>query len=290
MNELSVSRREFVRQSAFWVGAAGVGMAGSRDALSAFEPAPASALSGKEADLVAKLLSLVREEQIDFFGIGEMSAAYRTMQTALRQAIPQESRLPRVISLAFARPAAGAEKVPTLNIQRSEQGDSLLRPRLSPATRRLRELLQSNGYRAETHVPGMLGLPKMAGRLAGLGWIGRSSLLVIPGPGPRVALAAVLTDAPLPVTCKRPMDDHCGTCRRCVDACPAKACTGEPFRETDPLAVRFDPEKCRQWCEKLQHQRGPHDVCTEEGVCGGGVCNLCAKACPYGENRCILVE
>ena len=94
----------------------------------------------------------------------------------------------------------------------------------------------------------------------------------------------------LPLTCKKPMEDHCGNCRRCVEACPANAYTGAPFRETDPLTVRFDPEKCQRWCETLLHQPGTPECCTEDGVLRGGVCNLCVKACPYGKNKCLLAE
>ncbi|MGA2622147.1 MAG: hypothetical protein ABSF26_31535 [Thermoguttaceae bacterium] len=238
--------------------------------------------------MIAQVLAFVREEQIEFFGIGAMAAAYQTLQTALKQEIPQGSRLPRVISLAFTRPPAVAEVTPDSGVQRQPHEVSIPRPRLSSTTSRLCELFRSRGYRAKTHAPGLPGLPKMAGRLAGLGWIGRNSLLIIPGPGPRVALAAVLTDAPLPVTCKEPVENHCGNCRRCVDACPANAYTGEPFRETDPLTVRFDPDKCRRWCEELRDQRRSPEICSDEGDCCGGVCNLCAKACPYGEGKCLL--
>ena len=118
-----------------------------------------------------------------------------------------------MISLAFTLPGAVAKVLPGGSPQRVQREDSVSRPRLLPAARRLCELLKSGGYRAETQAPGVPGLPKMAGRLAGLGWIGRSSLLVIPGPGPRVVLGAVLTDAPLPATCEKPMDSHCGPCR-----------------------------------------------------------------------------
>lgn len=40
------------------------------------------------------------------------------------------------------------------------------------------------------------------------------------------------------------MAEGCGDCHECVDICPVKAFTGEPFRETDPRKVHYDAHKC----------------------------------------------
>ena len=65
---------------------------------------------------------------------------------------------------------------------------------------------------------------KLAAHLAGLGWIGKSCLLVTPDHGPRVRWVTVLTDAPLAPT-GSPMEQRCGKCTQCTDACPKKAIT-----------------------------------------------------------------
>ena len=62
---------------------------------------------------------------------------------------------------------------------------------------------------------------KKIGYMAGLGWLGRSNLLVNPDMGSRFRLVTILTDMPLAVY--RPLDQDCGTCRACISACPAKA-------------------------------------------------------------------
>jgi ferredoxin len=84
--------------------------------------------------------------------------------------------------------------------------------------------LVQNGHKAHrsSHPPsnGSTGLYKAIGNFAGLGWIGKNHLLVTPDRGPRVALGAVLTDAPLPVTANTSMPRQCGSCRRCIDICP----------------------------------------------------------------------
>ena len=56
---------------------------------------------------------------------------------------------------------------------------------------------------------------------AGLGWVGRSTLLVHPQYGARMRYVSVLTDLDVPVG--EPMTASCGACLRCISACPAKA-------------------------------------------------------------------
>lgn len=63
---------------------------------------------------------------------------------------------------------------------------------------------------------------KHAGLMSGLGYIGRSSLLVTPGHGPRVRLACCLTEAVLePTSASTP--DACDGCHICIENCPAGA-------------------------------------------------------------------
>lgn len=61
---------------------------------------------------------------------------------------------------------------------------------------------------------------------AGIGWIGKNCLLVTREYGSAIRLSSLLTDAPLHGN--DPIDKSlCGTCHKCVDACPAAALTGK---------------------------------------------------------------
>ena len=112
---------------------------------------------------------------------------------------------------------------------------------------------------------------KLVANLAGLGWIGKSCLLVTPKFGPRVRWATILTDAPLETNVQ--ISNRCGECMECVNICPPKAFTGVPFDSSEPRAVRFRAHLCRDYTERRSQQLG-------EGICG-----LCVYVCPYGKNK-----
>jgi epoxyqueuosine reductase QueG len=100
---------------------------------------------------------------------------------------------------------------------------------------------------------------KKVGYLAGLGFIGRSNLLVNPELGARFRLVTVLTDMPLEAD--KPLEGDCGTCRKCLKPCPAQA-IGEKKEE-------FDHRAC---FEKLKEFR-------KMGIVGQHICGICVKAC-----------
>ena len=121
---------------------------------------------------------------------------------------------------------------------------------------------------------------KLAARLAGLGWIGPSCLLVTPEIGPRVRWVTVLTDAPLEAgnsaqQC-RPLSDRCGDCQRCVEACPPQAFTGRPFDPGEPREARFDVHRCQEYRIHLRDE-----------VSGVRTCGMCVYVCPYGRKEAL---
>ncbi|NQS88761.1 epoxyqueuosine reductase [Patescibacteria group bacterium] len=95
---------------------------------------------------------------------------------------------------------------------------------------------------------------------AGLGWRGRNNLLVSPQFGSRIRLVTVLTNLPLYID-KR-IEEDCGACFCCLEACPAKAIK-EKREEFDWLAC----------FEKLGWFRKKHNIAHY-------ICGICIKACP----------
>jgi epoxyqueuosine reductase QueG len=123
---------------------------------------------------------------------------------------------------------------------------------------------RENWYGAITH--------KAVGRMAGLGWQGKSLLLVNPDYGPRIRLASVLTDAPLKID--RPIKNRCGECSLCTDACPARAIKGVGTKEN--YKSREEALYFSRCVEKLTGEFAKlPDV-------GSPVCGICIKVCPFG--------
>jgi epoxyqueuosine reductase len=143
------------------------------------------------------------------------------------------------------------------------------------------DLLQADGYRS-LPIPASQVLDrtdwygaishKAVGRMAGLGWQGKSLLLVSPLYGPRIRLATVLTDAPL--TTDKPIANRCGECTLCMDACPVGAIKGistEAHYQNREEALYFS--RC---AEKLVGEF------SAMPSIGAAICGICIKACPFG--------
>lgn len=111
---------------------------------------------------------------------------------------------------------------------------------------------------------------KTIATLAGLGWIGHSALLVTREHGAAIRLGSVLTDAPLepgtPVT-----SSECGRCRRCVEACPARAISGRAWSPGLARASFYDADACREAATELAASQS-----IDETICG-----ICIRACPF---------
>ncbi len=65
--------------------------------------------------------------------------------------------------------------------------------------------------------------------LAGLGWIGKSNLLVTPKYGSAISMSSVLTGAPLETILFSPTTSGCGDCSICKDVCQVQAIKGKPW-------------------------------------------------------------
>lgn len=109
---------------------------------------------------------------------------------------------------------------------------------------------------------------------AGLGWIGKSSLLVTKKYGSAIRLNGVITDMPFS-TAKPINHSYCGTCTECVDRCPAHAITGNNWNLDSDRNDLVDPFACKN----KVIERGRNLGITV------GSCGICIAACPWTRQR-----
>jgi len=112
---------------------------------------------------------------------------------------------------------------------------------------------------------------KTAATLAGIGWVGRNTLLITPDFGPWIRLGTVFADLPGPVGVPQ-RENHCGTCSTCVEACPAEALTGGEWRPGIDRSALLDAAACDRFKKEHFYEYNQGNNC---GICAA-VCPLCS--------------
>jgi epoxyqueuosine reductase QueG len=195
------------------------------------------------------------------------------------------------ISIAVALDASIVDEIsegPTQRYYREYMRVNEFLSRLSAITV---DYLESQGHKAEAIAPTIrikgaamktltTPLPhKTVATRTGLGWIGKSALLITKRYGPAIRLATVLTNAPLEPG--QPVDDSlCGDCTKCVDRCPAKAILGENWHKGTARHLIYDAHTCCATAQGLAGRKGI--TVTIDGIClPVTICGICIHACPW---------
>lgn len=146
-------------------------------------------------------------------------------------------------------------------------------------TAKLRQLVQEIRERAPAAqtriaVDSAPVLEKEWARRSGIGWMGKHSCIISPQYGSWIFLSEIIMDLELPAD--QPMEERCGSCRLCLDACP----TGALIR---PYVV--DSRKCISALTQLK----PDQPIPVEGQTGMGNhlfgCDLCQAVCPWNQGQ-----
>ncbi|MFN0053267.1 MAG: tRNA epoxyqueuosine(34) reductase QueG [Planctomycetales bacterium] len=166
-------------------------------------------------------------------------------------------------------------------VARYAQGSSdyhdLIRERLTALERMIQERFPESRSRGVVDTAPLL--ERDFARLAGLGWFGKNTMLIHKRLGSLFFLAALLTDLELESDAPH-ATSHCGTCTRCLDACPTDAFI-EPYV--------LDPRRCISYLT-IEH-RGPIPMELREGV-GEWLfgCDICQDVCPWNRKAPLTAE
>lgn len=140
---------------------------------------------------------------------------------------------------------------------------------------KLRDLLEF----IQTHIGAVQGrgftdsapiLERDWARRSGLGWVGKNTLLIHPKAGSYFFLAELILD--LELEPDQPIRDHCGTCRRCIDACPTQAIA--------PNGYVMDGSRCISYLTIELKGEIPQlfQGHMENWMFG---CDICQEVCPW---------
>jgi epoxyqueuosine reductase len=143
----------------------------------------------------------------------------------------------------------------------------VLRDRLQKLCDRIAAAAGPFGYRAFTDSAPVMEV-ELAAR-AGLGWRGKHTLLLSRDAGSWFFLGEIYCDLPLPADVAE--DDHCGSCRRCIDVCPTQAIRG-PYQ--------LDARRCISYLT-IEHKSAiPEEL---RPLIGNRVygCDDCQVVCPW---------
>ena len=108
-------------------------------------------------------------------------------------------------------------------------------------------------------------------KISGLGWIGKNSLLLNKKMGSYFFLAEIICD--LELEYDTPVTDHCGTCTKCIDACPTNAIT---------KAQVIDANKCISYLTIENKNEIPSELSKSFNNYIFG-CDICQDVCPWNK-------
>ena len=194
-----------------------------------------------------------------------------------------------VIMLALNYPGDGIrEKEPAADVgrvakyARGRDYHDIIRQKLQAITTQLESWWPSEKFRGV--VDSAPVMERDFARLAGLGWFGKNTLLIHPQLGSYFFLGGLLTTKVLPYD--QPFEaDHCGSCQRCLEACPTAALDAPGQMDANKCISYLTIEHRGQIAPALASKMGDH-------IFG---CDICQDVCPWNEhakksNRSIVDE
>jgi len=149
-----------------------------------------------------------------------------------------------------------------------------------------RELGPEAAYESKTCADTAPLLERTYARAAGLGWIGRNTCLINQASGSWFFLGELLVSIEiLPDAECGPPPDRCGTCRRCIDACPTAAIVPAP----SPAGFTVDSRRCVSYFTIELRGAIPEEQRPGMGAHVFG-CDICQDVCPWNRRAPVTED
>jgi len=178
-----------------------------------------------------------------------------------------------VVALSYAGPGPLDEtEGPVARYARGDDYHEVLGERLRALAQAL-PVLAGRPVRSRAYVDTGPVHERVCAAYAGLGWLGKNTLLIHEELGSFLFLGVVLTDLELPADERRP--DRCGSCTACLDACPTGA-----FPEPGVL----DATRCLAYSTIEDPGPIPEPLRAGQGERVFG-CDVCQDVCPWNRRR-----
>jgi epoxyqueuosine reductase len=113
---------------------------------------------------------------------------------------------------------------------------------------------------------------------SGMGFFGKNNMLIIPDYGSYFFLAEILIDTEMPIPSFETLESACGSCTRCMEACPTGALE-RPFY--------LNASRCLSYLTVEYRDALPRDTGRKMGRCFFG-CDRCQEVCPFNDSRSQL--
>lgn len=226
------------------------------------------------------LVSFMQQQKIELWGAADLRD-FKTPKDSSGRNFP--------VALSFAIPMTPAIMAGIQNGPNQAYAEEYTRVNdlINKNAQRLAAEIRRNGFQALALAASERSDPvnikgdfpqKTAATRAGLGWIGRHCQLITRRFGSWVRLGTVFTDMAL--AHGTPMErSYCGTCTRCVEACPAGALHGSAWAAGMPRDEILDAAACDRWKKENYYQY--HN---------GHNCGICSAVCPYSLKKKLIAH
>lgn len=135
------------------------------------------------------------------------------------------------------------------------------------------DVLAGRGYKYKILIDAQPVSERTLAKLAGVGWVGKNTMLINERLGSYFFISAIATDAQLPAA-SRTQNDRCGTCSKCIDLCPTNAIIA-PYT--------LDSKRCIAYLTIEYKGIIPREL---RGLMGDLIfgCDICQDVCPWNRH------